>query len=83
MSEKQLPRTDSIQGLASFWDTHDLTDFEQQIEEVGEPVFERETPIRLFLPTSEAAAVHELATSHAIADAELIRRWVLEKVREP
>jgi hypothetical protein len=38
----RLPTTDSIEELASFWDTHDLTDFEDQLEVVAEPVFARE-----------------------------------------
>jgi len=29
--------------LAKFWDTHDLTEFEAQLEEVTEPIFERES----------------------------------------
>jgi hypothetical protein len=41
MKVEQLPETDSIQELARFWDTHDLTDFEAHLEEVSEPVFER------------------------------------------
>jgi hypothetical protein len=35
-----LPKTDSIQEVAHFWDTHDLTDFEDELDEVSEPVFE-------------------------------------------
>ena len=42
MSTDKVPRADSIHELARFWDTHDLTDFEEQLEEVAEPVFERE-----------------------------------------
>jgi len=34
-------RTASIKELAEFWDTHDLTDFEDQLEEVKGPVFVR------------------------------------------
>ena len=45
MMTRRLPQTDSIQELARFWDTHDLTDFEDQLEEVAEPVFERQTVI--------------------------------------
>lgn len=37
----RLPATDSVRELASFWDTHDLTDFDNQLEVVAEPVFER------------------------------------------
>jgi hypothetical protein len=40
---KKLPETDSIEELAEFWDTHDLTDFEDQLEQVTEPVFQRDT----------------------------------------
>ncbi len=47
-----LPQTDSIQELAKFWDTHDLTDFENDLEEVTEPVFERPTKEPRRLKTS-------------------------------
>ena len=43
MKNKNIPKTDSIQELAHFWDTHDLTDFEDKFEEVNEPIFELET----------------------------------------
>ena len=40
MQSKNIPKTDSIQELAHFWDTHNLTDFEDVLEEVDEPVLE-------------------------------------------
>ena len=40
MKARKIPSTDSIEELARFWDTHDLTEFEDQLEEVGDPVFE-------------------------------------------
>jgi hypothetical protein len=39
MNDK-LPQTDSIQELTKFWDRHDLTDFEDELEEVSDPVFD-------------------------------------------
>jgi len=36
----KIPKTDSIEELAKFRDSHDLTEFEDGIEEVREPVFE-------------------------------------------
>lgn len=39
MNSQRLPQTDSIRELAEFWDKHDLTDFESELEEVVEPVF--------------------------------------------
>jgi hypothetical protein len=41
MKARKIPKTDSIEELARFWDTHDLTDFEDQLEDISEPVFER------------------------------------------
>ena len=80
MKDQQLPQTDSIQELAQFWDTHDLTDFENDLEEVGAPVFASRNAIRLDLESSEAEAVRKLAEAQGIADAELIRGWVREKI---
>ena len=39
MNTPKLPKIDSIQALAEFWDTRDLTDFEDELEEVNEPIF--------------------------------------------
>jgi len=80
LKAEALPKTDSIQELAQFWDTHDLTDFENDLEEVTEPVFAPRKGIRLDLDSEEADAVRKLAEAKGIADAELIHSWVREKI---
>jgi len=80
MKTEALPETDSIQEVAQFWDTHDVTDFEDELKEVSQPVFERKTVIPLNLESSEAAAVKKLAEAKGVPDAELIRGWVREKI---
>lgn len=80
MSTSRLPQTDSIQELANFWDTHDVTEFEDELEEVGERVFERDTDITVHLETNAVKAVRELARLRGVPDAELIREWVLERI---
>ena len=77
---KRLPKTDSVEELAQFWDTHDLTDFDDELEEVPEQVFSQDRAITFRLPSSEADAVRRLAASQGLAEAELIRGWVLEKL---
>ena len=47
MNHPKIPQTDSIEELARFWDTHDLTDFEDELEEVTEPVFEHSPVVKL------------------------------------
>ena len=83
MNDKKIPQTDSIEELAHFWDTHDLIDYEHQLEEVQEPVFERERTVTVHLAREEAEAVKKLAESRGVGDAELIHEWVREKIRIP
>jgi predicted DNA binding CopG/RHH family protein len=80
MSTSPLPQTDSIQELARFWDTHDVTDFEDELEEVGERVFKRNTGITVHLESDDAKAVREMARLRGVPDSELIRAWVLERI---
>jgi predicted DNA binding CopG/RHH family protein len=81
MTHQQMPHTDSIQELATFWDTHDLTAFEDQLEEVTEPVFERETIVQIRLQPKDMAAIKAAAKAKGIDYADLIREWVLENVQ--
>jgi hypothetical protein len=46
MKKPRLPKTDSIKKLVEFWDSHDLTDFEDELKKVAEPLFVRSTSIR-------------------------------------
>ena len=80
MRTPRLPKTDSIRELADFWDTHDVTEFEAELEEVDERVFERDTDITIRLPADDANAVHAMARSRGIGDSELIREWVLNRL---
>jgi len=80
MNENKIPETDSIQELAHFWDTHDLTDFEDQLEEVNEPVFERKKFLKIQLEPEDAEAVIQIARSRGVSYTELIKEWVLEKI---
>jgi predicted DNA binding CopG/RHH family protein len=80
MKKPRLPSTDSIQELAEFWDTHDLTDFEDDLKEVEGPVFVRDTCVKVPLKSREADAVRRLAHAEGISEEELIRAWVLQKL---
>ncbi len=78
MNRKKMPQTDSIQELAQFWDTHDLTDFEDELEEVRESVFN--SRITGSLTTEEARIVPDIAKARGIFPRELIQEWVAERI---
>src|SRR5205085_5770954 len=86
MKTEALPQTDSVQELAQFWDTHDVTDFEDELEEVTEPVFARRKgaarPLAISVPLAgrEARAVERMAQASGISSEQLVRRWVLQKL---
>ena len=81
MKKQQLLKTDSIEELAHFWDTHDLTEFEDELEEVTEPVFEKETAVTIKLLPEEAEAVKKMAASRGVLEKDLIHQWVQEKLQ--
>ena len=74
MNTAKIPQTDSIEELARFWDSHAMTDFEEQLEEVVAPVFERETVLKVCLSCKEAESLKELAESKGLHDADLVRQ---------
>jgi predicted DNA binding CopG/RHH family protein len=84
MKTQKIPEIDSIEELAQFWDTHDLTDFEDQVEEVRESVFQRrpDTVIMVRLQRQEIEALKRSAKARGVREAALLRQWVREKVRE-
>lgn len=81
MSKLTIPKTDSIQELAHFWDTHDLTDFEGDLEEVKEPVFERDIIVNIHLKQDEAERLKQLAKLKGLSYSDLIQEWVRERIQ--
>jgi hypothetical protein len=81
----KMPTTDSIRELAEFWDTHDLTEFEDDLEEAKERVFERQTghSVRVPLTDEECRAIQEMAAARGVRADVLIREWVREKLDHP
>jgi hypothetical protein len=80
MKKSKLPKTDSIQELAEFWDSHDLTDFEDELEEVPKPIFVRGAAIKVPLESREVKAIEQMARAKGVSREELVRAWVLQKL---
>ena len=77
----KIPVTDSIRELAEFWDAHDLTAFDDQLEEVVAPVFVRaKSGVTIPLSGEERTAIRKIATQRRVDEAALIHEWVLEKL---
>ena len=76
----KLPTTDSIQELAAFWQRHDVTDFEDELEEVAQPVFQRAHVVGVPLTQAEHQAIRDFAVGRSLDEASLIHEWVKERL---
>lgn len=76
----KIPRTDSIEELSTFWQTHDVTEFEDELEEASGPVFERAHVVGVPLTGIEHRAVKDAAADRGIDEATLIHEWVKERL---
>lgn len=84
MKTNLIPETDSIEELARFWDEHELTDFDSDLEEVPEPVFghrNNEAVVQVQLSWQEMERLQSLASQRGVAYTELIQEWVQEKLQ--
>jgi predicted DNA binding CopG/RHH family protein len=82
VNRQTLPDTDSIEELARFWDEHDVTEFEEDLEEVPGLVFARRThDICVSLDSEDLIAVKRIAESRGVEYRTLVREWVLEKIQ--
>jgi CopG antitoxin of type II toxin-antitoxin system len=84
MKKPKIPSTDSIEEFARFWETHDATDFEDEVEEVTEPVFVRKprTVMTIRLEPQEAEAVEKIAKARGVEESALLREWVRESINK-
>ncbi len=78
MSTKKLPHTDSISELARFWDNHDVTEFENELEEVpgDEGV---DFVVNLTKPQGER--LKEVAKSTGVGVSVLLHDWISQHLK--
>ena len=79
MTPPRIPATDSISELAAFWSTHDITDYEEELEVVEAPVFVKRgegQDLVLHLDPEEAVTVREAARARGIDEAAVVRELI-------
>jgi CopG antitoxin of type II toxin-antitoxin system len=75
-----IPAADSINELAEFWQSHDLTDYEDLMEEVPGPLLVRKSSVKVPLKSGEAKTLQKMAEAKGLSPAELIHAWVTQKI---
>ena len=81
MKKEKIPQTDSIKEIADFWDTHDITNYTNELEEVHEQIFDNSKEVSIKLDSNEIDEIEKLAKGRGISNADLIHEWVREKLK--
>jgi len=76
-----LPPIDSIEELAAYWDTHDISDHEEELEETAD-VFENKTVVQVSLDTEQVESAEKFAKLKGMTLPALIQQWVGEHIRQ-
>ena len=86
MKKMMLPHIDSIEELAAYLDTHDITDHEEELEEIAD-VFENKTVVQVSLDTEQVESAEKFAklqgtTLSAPSQQKFGQQWVGEHIRQ-
>lgn len=80
-SKEPIPRFASREEEASFWDSHDLSDYWIDFSPVELAVDEHlSTGLMIDLDPDALAELRQSAASHGIGADALARRWILERL---
>lgn len=82
MSDK-LPHFESLDELVEFWETHDFTDYMDQMEEVdldSLPTQPATLPIKL--DPEPLAKLTQIAVRRGVTPSSLIQSWIEERLAQ-
>lgn len=85
MKKNKIPKFNTIKEEAEFWDTHSIADYLDELKPVDvvyEPTKEKKGLVTLRIAPSLKRAVDKIAKKHSIATSSLIRKWMVDKVKE-
>ena len=81
---KKIPEFKTLEDMAEFWDCHDITDFEDELEEVNIPIFKNMSRkvVSLMLDADHHNKLKQIADKKKIGTTTLINEWVLQHIKE-
>jgi hypothetical protein len=81
--ESRIPTFRTVEEEAEFWDTHDITEFEDELEEVTDIVFgsiQSKDQLILRIMGDDLTALVERAQEQGVSPAALARSWIQERL---
>jgi len=85
MKKSKIPEFKTIKEEAAFWDTHDVTDYIEEMDLVTgaylPQVGERKTVMTIRIAPSLKDRLEQVARSYDISTSSLVRMWIVDKLR--
>lgn len=83
---RRIPRFQSVEEEAAFWDTHSPLDYPDEFQKVDEPKVDQafDRPLRhllgVRLDTATLTSLGEIARAKGIGPSTLARIWIMERL---
>ncbi|MCR4403700.1 MAG: BrnA antitoxin family protein [Candidatus Acetothermia bacterium] len=82
----KIPELKTRREVREFWDTHDLTDYLEDLEPVTEEIFVRprskQKVLSIRIERRLAELLKKLAARKGLATSSLVRSWIVERLEE-
>ena len=80
----KIPEFKTIEEMARFWDSHDITDFEDQLTEVKEPIFQKMKSriISFKLDSEQYEKLKKIADQKKLNTVSLVNQWVTKQIED-
>jgi hypothetical protein len=81
-TKMKIPEFKTIDEMARFWDSHDITEFEDQLIEVKEPIFEKmkNRIISFKLDSKQYEKLKKIADQKKLNTISLVSQWVTKQI---
>ena len=81
-NKSSISKADSYEKIGEFWDTHDVTDFWEQTEEVESEVNIESQKTYFPVETGLSAKMSAIAKDHGVSTETLLNLWIERNVAE-
>jgi len=81
-NKSSISKADSYEKIGEFWDTHDVTDYWDQTEEVEFEVDIDSQKTYFPVETSLSAKMSAIAKAHGVSTETLLNLWIERNVAE-
>ena len=81
-TKMKIPEFKTIEEMARFWDSRDITDFEDQLIEVKEQIFEKMKSriISVKLDSEQYEKLKKIADQKKLNTISLVSQWVTKQI---